>query len=500
MSFSDTGALLDVDFLVVGGGLAGLTVAFVLAKAGHRVRVIEKRGLGVPAGGVRVPPNVSKLLAQWVPREELLRIGTPCAGTPLRHLEDGESVGYLHWKADVMKELGGDFLLMHHEDLHRLLYKLATKAGVRVDLNTEVISVHQGSGGVPNPSVSLSTGEVITADFLIGADGPRSVVRRVVLGREDIVEPSCLTVYTTTIPGEKMREDPEMRRWLESDDWPIWMGTHRSICGHSVRGHKDFGIHIYSWTGDINPPAGEETWEDLVPADSLDFSMHTPIVQKLLSLAPHLIRTRLMRRHEVEDDSSDSEGSVSISSLHSVSLKRPEGIERWSDGTSRIVLIGESAHPWQPGGTHPVSIALEDAVLFGTLFARLTSWAQVPSFLSAYQELREERCAIVKTSDLKNARMMAMPPGPGRDARDADMGKNNADEWDEGTTKENFEEMAWVFGYVASDEADEWWVNWGRYAQDARDGEEMKHMSLGFQMMSMMSEVTRESYEDRSEL
>ena len=103
----------------------------------------------------------------------------------------------------------------------------------------------------------------------------------------------------------------------------------------------------------------------------------------------------------------------------------------------------------------------------------------------------------MKASDIKNARMVAMPPGPTRDARDADMRKDSADEWDEGTTKENFEEMAWVFGYVASDEADEWWINWGRYAQEAKGGEEVKHMSFGFQMMSMMSEVTSEqTYEE----
>lgn len=103
-----TDTLSDVNILVAGGGecclcdcktvtlcdtgdgytgLAGLTVALTLAEAGHRVRVIEKRRLGVPAGGIRVPPNASKLLARWVPREELLRIGVPCTGSPLRHRE-----------------------------------------------------------------------------------------------------------------------------------------------------------------------------------------------------------------------------------------------------------------------------------------------------------------------------------------------------------------------------------------------------------------------------
>ena len=67
----------------------------------------------------------------------------------------------------------------------------------------------------------------------------------------------------------------------------------------------------------------------------------------MLSFAPHLIRTRLMRRPEHEDDD-DSDGSGSVATLDTMSsLRRPEGIERWSDSTSRIVLIGESAHPWQ---------------------------------------------------------------------------------------------------------------------------------------------------------
>ena len=68
-------------------------------------------------------------------------------------------------------------------------------------------------------------------------------------------------------------------------------------------------------------------------------------LQKLLSLAPEFIRTRLMRRPNHEDESSDSEGSTS--SLHKLSSSR--SIERWSDSTGRIVLIGESAHPWQVG-------------------------------------------------------------------------------------------------------------------------------------------------------
>ncbi|TFY61551.1 hypothetical protein EVJ58_g4439 [Rhodofomes roseus] len=75
---------------------------------------------------------------------------------------------------------------------------------------------------------------------------------------------------------------------------------------------------------------------------------------------------------------------------------------------------------WQgPEATHPVSIALEDAALvtIGVLLAAHL----LSSFLSSCQELLEERCAAMKTPDIKNVRMNAMFLGPRRDACDAEL-------------------------------------------------------------------------------
>ena len=57
---------------------------------------------------------------------------------------------------------------------------------------------------------------------------------------------------------------------------------------------------------------------------------------------------------------------------------------------------------------------------------------------------------------------------PAADARDEDMRRRN-DEWDEGTLKAQFEEIAEIFLYDAYDAAAEWWVNWGRFSDMARD-------------------------------
>ena len=131
-----------------------------------------------------------------------------------------------------------------HEDVHRLVYRLAVESGAQVDFGVSVESVKPGN---PKPSVTLSTGEVLTADIIIGADGPRSLVRPVVLDRDDDAKPSGFSVFGTTIPAEEMMKDPELAKLVQANEvrhwhslllqvlidlqWPIMMGNNRSLCG-----------------------------------------------------------------------------------------------------------------------------------------------------------------------------------------------------------------------------------------------------------------------------
>ena len=274
-------------------------MAYTLSKAGHHVRVLERRDFDVPSGGMRVPPNFSKILRKWIGEEELMEASTRCVGTPFHHRKfptapfcqsdtcaaivrrglastcvqschtlqrsggsppvfsysrqgaaranerlsrtvgTGDPVGYLHWKPAVMAETGGEFLMMHvspransymhleivvddeltqRDDLVRSLHKLATGAGARVDFNTEVVSIRQGTANAPSPSVTLATGEVLKADIVIGADGYKSKVRAVVLEEEDCAEPAGMTLYTGVIDAEQMIKDSELRSYALSDE------------------------------------------------------------------------------------------------------------------------------------------------------------------------------------------------------------------------------------------------------------------------------------------
>ena len=71
-----------------GTGIAGFGVAYGLSKAGHKVKVFEKQpALGFPAGGLRCPPNMSKILKAWAGPEELAKITVLNVGTPWHNCE-----------------------------------------------------------------------------------------------------------------------------------------------------------------------------------------------------------------------------------------------------------------------------------------------------------------------------------------------------------------------------------------------------------------------------
>lgn len=106
---------------------------------------------------MRVPPNLSKMLRDWIGPEELEKNSVLCVGTPwidcecgpsLRALaftecgnlhkpavESGEHLGYEYWNSSVMKETGGDLLLMEVGDPH--------DHDLVHPLRTQILAVHR---------------------------------------------------------------------------------------------------------------------------------------------------------------------------------------------------------------------------------------------------------------------------------------------------------------------------------------------------------------------
>jgi len=84
------------------------------------------------------------------------------------------------------------------------------------------------------PAVRLNTGEIPHADVIIGADGPRSVVRPVVSDDEgQEATPIGFGLYSGSLPMTKIRKHAPLKQLLDVG-WPIWAGdTRRAALGTS---------------------------------------------------------------------------------------------------------------------------------------------------------------------------------------------------------------------------------------------------------------------------
>lgn len=127
------------------------------------------------------------------------------------------------------------------------------------------------------------------------------------------------------------------------------------------------------------------------------------------------------------------------------------------------------APPYQPNGSHNAALAIEDAVTLGNLFSRLRHVNQIPLILSAYEEIRQPRCADTQESERRKRDFICMPHGPEQRARDAGLREAmekallDWDDADEEFLREAWGEYIERFALDANEMADDWWTKWGTF-------------------------------------
>ena len=71
-----------------------------------------------------------------------------------------------------------------------MIYELAEQARVTIRLSSHVQSIDPSK-----PTLTLSSGEVIRCDLIVGADGVKSMIREVVVGGPDRPRPTGDAAY-----------------------------------------------------------------------------------------------------------------------------------------------------------------------------------------------------------------------------------------------------------------------------------------------------------------
>jgi len=163
--------------LIVGGGIAGLTLAAALHRLGFRTELVERNPTWHAVGaGFLIQGNGMRMLHK-------LHLGAAAeqAGAIVRRWDFCDDQGEVLCETDLEAMWGdaGPCVGIARTKLQQVL--LSGVAGVRCRLGTSITSLAQESQRV---SVAFSDGLAGEYDLVVGADGRRSTVRdRAGLGR-----------------------------------------------------------------------------------------------------------------------------------------------------------------------------------------------------------------------------------------------------------------------------------------------------------------------------
>jgi len=331
--------------VIVGGGPTGLMLAGELALAGIDVGIVERRAnqdlIESRAGGLH--SRTIEVLDQ--------------RGIADRFLSEGQVAqvaGYAWIRLDI-----SDFpsrhpygLALWQEHIERILADWVDELKVPIYRRREVTGIAQDGTGV---DVALSDGQPLRADYLVGCDGGRSVVRKAAG-----IEFAGWDPTTSCVIGE-----------VELGGEPPWGMRHDALGIHGFsRREEDGPVRVMvteKHLGSTGEPTLRDLSEALVAVYGTDYGIHSP---------------------------------VWISSFTDMTRQAAAYRDR------RVLLAGDAAHVHAPTGGQGLNTGAQDAVNLGWKLAQVVNQTSPDSLLDTYHAERHPVAARVLHNTMAQVALM----------------------------------------------------------------------------------------------
>jgi 2-polyprenyl-6-methoxyphenol hydroxylase-like FAD-dependent oxidoreductase len=341
--------------MIAGAGPTGLMLAGELALAGVDVAIVERRANqdlpGSRAGGLQ--SRTIEVLDQ-----------RGIAGRFLAEGQKAQVAGFASVRLDI-----SDFPTRHpyglalwQKHIERILARWVEELPVKIYRGCEVTGFTQDDTGV---DVQLSAGQSLRAQYLVGCDGGRSLVRKVA----GIEFPGWDPTTSALLAEVEMTEEPEL-------------GIRRTPSGMHALGKVEYEIKdgevVYKKGGTVgvmltesqvgtSEPTLRDLSEGLITVYGTDYGIHSP--------------TWISRFTDM--------------SRQAATYRK-----------GRVLLAGDAAHVHSPVGGQGLNTGVQDAVNLGWKLAQVVKRTSPENLLDTYHAERHPVAARVLRNTMAQVALM----------------------------------------------------------------------------------------------
>ncbi len=350
----------DKPIVIVGAGIAGLSLALALAHKGIASTVCERvRDLSETGAGLQLSPNATRLLDRLGVLDHLLPTATRVSAIDLADARTGKTLLSLATSATGQTDQA-PFLAVHRADLQSAL-SAAVSAHHLATLRSGMIfkSALQTTESVAVNFEAAGSSEMLNGVGLIGADGVWSAVRATVPGSSPSAY-SGFTAWRATIAANTGLPQA-LQRLCDLQAVCAFLSPGAHLVAYPLRNGGLLNLVLITRGTD-----SVHGWDNDAERD--------PASNAAAGFAPEM-----------------ADFLEGITSWRSWPLHHCMPNGAWTSG--RVALIGDAAHAMTPFAAQGACMAIEDAVELADAVAGQPD--DLPSAFERYQTSRKPRVSKV---------------------------------------------------------------------------------------------------------